>query len=133
MGPSRCQNCSHPIREHAAECARCGSPRMSICHVRLNQPRAARPQSAPLSFKAKMAWVYVASLAAAVVLSACHEGIIPLTAGLMTRTLAASGSNFAIAFWFTLIPRTIGMAAAVAVLAIRTYLQWTGQVLLPLF
>ena len=80
-----------------------------------------------------MMWVYVASLCAAAVLSIFHEGIVPLTSAFVARTLTLSGGNFAVAFWFTLIPRTLGIAAALGVLAVRTYLQWTGHPLPSLF
>ena len=80
-----------------------------------------------------MAWVYAASLCAAALLCVFHEGIVPLTTAFIARTLTLSGGNFAIAFWFTLIPRTLGIAAALGVLAVRTYMQWTGHVLVPLF
>lgn len=101
-------------------------------HVRLNRGRPL-PAKGALTFRTKLALVYIASLCAALVLSVFHEGIVPTTSAAVARTLAASGGNFAVACWFALIPRSLGIAVAFAALAVRTYAQWTGYSLIPLF
>lgn len=137
MALSECSNCHNPIPDRSAECTYCGSPRGAVSHLRCriapnHLSGSARPTTR-VSLGGKALWIYIASLAAAVLLSLGHENIFRQSSGGAAGIVGMSVVNFATAVWFTLIPGRAGLFLAVGALVMRTYLQWTGHAAPPLF
>ena len=122
----------------AAKCACCGAPRGAIGRlparrVGTEYVGARQRRGDHVSLGAKALWVCAASIVAATMISLYSYGTFPLGTDGMTQIIAMSVSNFVIAVWFTLIPRGNGLLVAIVVIAVRTYLQWFGDVSLRLF
>ena len=135
---TECPNCRHPIADCAAECARCGAPRGAIYHLPGRRAGAESVGSRPhpvdqVSVGTKALWVYAASILAATIIWVCRYGMFPLDTDGMGQIMAISASHFVIAVWFTFIPRRTGLLVAIGVIAVRTSLQWFGDVSLRLF
>ena len=121
-----CARCAHFVAPHAPLCAACGTPRSgtvdqptAATHLGSDQP--VQPRRV-VSLRAKIAWIFLFSLAVATFSWQQRYGELPMTLRVGPTFLGETGSYFIGAMPFAIIPRSTGLIIGVGVLLVRALL-----------